>query len=257
MINKKILRSLSNETNYPDFCLKATLNTKLFSSFRKNEIYCQILEHVTRQQGQEYINEIILNSPDLFESIELFKKNDIIGDPKLYEYPEIGYMSPTTLRYVKVLSDLIKIFANLDKKSICEIGVGYGGQCRIIDSYCDISDYTLVDLKPVLMLSEKYLDNYIIRSSLNYKTMNELKISSYDLIISNYAFTELSREIQDVYLKKIILNSKGGYIAYNDINPFDYRSYKKEELLSVIPNSRIIPEKPLTHPNNCIIIWNN
>ena len=85
--------------------------------------------------------------------------------------------------------------------------------------------------------------------------MNELEVKQYDLVISNYAFTELTREIQDVYLKKIILNSKKGYITYNDISPESFKSYKKEELLKIIPNSRIIDEKPLTHERNCIIIW--
>ena len=85
--------------------------------------------------------------------------------------------------------------------------------------------------------------------------MNELEIQNYDLLISNYAFSELPRSIQDVYLKKIILNSKRGYITYNEIVPESFNSYKKEELLNVIPNSFIIEERPITHENNCIIIW--
>jgi hypothetical protein len=101
------------------------------------------------------------------------------------------------------------------------------------------------------------LDNYALKSQLSYKTMNELAIDSYDLVISNYAFTELTREIQDVYLKKVILNSKRGYITYNEISPDSFRSYKRDELLKIIPNSRIIEEVPLTHPKNCIIIWGN
>jgi N-acetyl-gamma-glutamylphosphate reductase len=75
------------------------------------------------------------------------------------------------------------------------------------------------------------------------------------LVISNYAFSELPRSIQDVYLKKIILNSKSGYITYNEISPSYFKSYKSEELVKIIPNARIIDEKPLTNKNNCIIIW--
>ena len=86
-------------------------------------------------------------------------------------------------------------------------------------------------------------------------TMNELEKNNYDLVISNYAFTELPRHIQEIYLEKVILNSRRGYIIYNDINPAEFKSYKKEELLKVIPGSRIIDEVPLTHPNNCVIVW--
>jgi hypothetical protein len=105
------------------------------------------------------------------------------------------------------------------------------------------------------MLTQCYLDNYILNSVVKYKTMNELESQKYDLVISNYAFTELPRSIQDVYLNKIILNSKSGYITYNEISPEYFNSYKSDELVKIIPNSHIIEEKPLTHKNNCIIIW--
>ena len=190
-------------------------------------------------------------------SIHDFKQNDEWGNPKLCEYSKIGKISPTTLRYIKVLSDLISFFGQLDDINICEIGVGYGGQCRIINSITSPSNYILVDIKPALMLTQKYLDKYVLNSVIKYITMDELGDECYDLVISNYAFSELERSIQDVYLQKIILNSKKGYITYNEITPEKYKSYKREQLLSIIPNSHIIDEKPLTAKKNCIIIWGN
>ena len=56
-------------------------------------------------------------------------------------------------------------------------------------------------------------------ATLQYKTMNEISPNQYDLVISNYAFTELPREIQTVYYEKIISKSAKGYITYNDITP--------------------------------------
>jgi hypothetical protein len=110
-------------------------------------------------------------------------------------------------------------------------------------------------VKPALMLAQSYLDGYILHSVMQYRTMNELSAQPYDLVISNYAFTELRREIQEVYLNKIILSSAAGYITYNDINPTDFRSFSRDELLIKIPGSRVIEELPLTHPKNCIIVW--
>lgn len=251
----RLSTSISDNETYPDFCAKASIDANLFSNFRRNKYYGKILEHISRELGQCYIDEIIKLDNDFLEKIELYKLNDKCGNPVLFEYPNIGAISSTTLRYIKVLGDLKLHFKGLDHLKICEIGVGYGGQCRIINSIFSPTEYLLVDIKPALMLCQRYLDNYIINSVLKFITMNELKISEYDLVISNYAFTELTREIQDVYLKKIILNSKKGYITYNDISPANYRSYKKEELLKIIPNSRIIEEIPLTHERNCIIIW--
>lgn len=254
-ISYKLSTSLSDNMVYPDFCAKASIDSILFANFRKNSVYQQILEHVSQQQGQLYLDEIKKHHADLLNKLSTFKLNDEWGNPDVYDYPEIGIISPTTLRYIKVLGDLKKAFHQLDNLHICEIGVGYGGQCRIINSIFKPSQYTLVDIKPALMLAQRYLDNYVLHSEMSYKTMNELSPKKYDLVISNYAFTELHRSIQDAYLHKIILNSERGYITYNDINPASFQSYKKEELLKIIPKSRILDEIPLTHPNNCILIW--
>ena len=83
----------------------------------------------------------------------------------------------------------------------------------------------------------------------------QLAAADYGLVISNYAFTELTREIQDEYLSKVILRAQRGYITYNEITPPSYRSYRAEELLAMIPGARRLPEAPLTHPANCIIQW--
>jgi len=248
-------RSLSNNYYYPNFCLKASNDLKIFKNFRRNYDYQLILEHLSYNDGEKYLEEIRNNYQFLFHHFDIFRLNDNVGNPKTYEYNSIGKFSPTTLRYIKVLGDLIKHFNNLNNIKICEIGVGYGGQCRIINSYFKPSKYTLVDIKPALMLAQTYLDNFVIQSSLEYKTMNELEYANYDLLISNYAFTELARDVQEIYLNKVILNSKMGYITYNDINPDYYRSFKKDELLNLIPNSILLEEKPLTHKNNCIILW--
>ena len=85
--------------------------------------------------------------------------------------------------------------------------------------------------------------------------MNELDKSNYDFVMSNYAFTELPRTVQDIYLNKIILNSKRGYITYNEVTPTEFGSYKSDELVEMIPGSKILQEEPLTHPKNCIIMW--
>lgn len=251
---KKISTSLSDDQVYPQICIKASSDYSLFNNFRRNPIYNKILEHTSEKQGEEYL-QLISNDPDIVGALNNFKPNDDYGNPKLYEYSGIGTISPTTLRYIKVLSDLKKHFQTLDNLSICEIGVGYGGQCRVINAYYRPATYCLVDIQPALALTQRFLDNYPLHSVLTYKTMNELSPRDYDLVLSNYAFTELPRAIQDVYLNKVIFKSKRGYITYNDITPIHFHSYKFGELIEMIPTSRRLKEEPLTHPHNCIIVW--
>jgi hypothetical protein len=254
-VSIKLKTSMSDNEKYPNFCLKAANDLLVFSNFRQNEIYRQILEHVDAILGGEYLEEIVKTRPDLINEMEKIKANDLYGNPRLYNYKSVGGICPSTLRYAKVLADLLNYFGSLDELKIAEIGVGYGGQCRVINAIARPSEYTLVDLKPALLLAKTYLDNYILSSVMKYTTMDELKNETYDLVISNYAFTELRQEIQDVYLKKIILNSKHGYITYNDVTPEWFRSYKKEDLVRIIPSAKVIDEIPRTHKRNCIIIW--
>ena len=246
--------SLSDNQAYPQVCIDASSDYKLFNNFRRNPIYSKILEHVSEEQGKKYL-QLISNDSDILGAINNFKPNDDYGNPRMWKYPGIGMISPTTLRYIKILADLKKHFRTLNNLNICEIGVGYGGQCRVINSYFKPSTFCLVDIEPALLLAQKYLNNYILDSALTYKTMNELSDRDYDLVISNYAFTELRRPIQDVYLHKVLLNSKRGYITYNEITPAEFNSYKSDELVKMIPGSRILKEEPQTHSKNCVIVW--
>lgn len=254
ILPKRILTSLSDNKAYPNVCLQASNDSRYFKNFRRNQTYNEILEHTSEQEGKEYL-DIIKKDADIFSKMDTFKENDKYGNPRIFHYPSVGKISPTTLRYIKVLADLKALFGTMDNLNICEIGAGYGGQCRIINSYFKPNSYCLIDIKPALMLAKRFLGHYIIHFRLIYKTMDELQENEYDLLISNYAFTELPRPIQDIYLKKCILCSRKGYITYNEIAPPEFKSYKKEELTNIIPNSKIMKEVPLTHPNNCIIVW--
>lgn len=251
---KRLSTSITDNQAYPQVCIDAYNDYRLFNIFRRNPTYIETLEHVSQPLGKKYL-DIISQDEDIFGMIKDFKQNDNYGSPIMHEYPDIGETAPTTLRYIKVLTDLKKHFQSLDNLNICEIGVGYGGQCRIINAYYKPATYRLVDLQPALNLCQRFLDNFITPSVLSYKTMNAIGKNTYDLVISNYAFTELTRAVQDEYLNKIILSSKRGYITYNETNPEEFNSYKSDELIGLIPGSRIMKEEPLTHPKNCIIVW--
>ena len=253
-VSESLSTSLSDRASYHQVCIQASTDDEFFSSFRRNPIYNEILEHVSEEQGSEYL-QVISNDADILASIGTFKTNDNYGSPIMYEYPKIGMLSPTTLRYIKVLADIKKHFRTADNLDICEIGVGYGGQCRVINAYHKPAEYCLVDIPPALALAKRFLDDYSLPSRVTYKTMEKVRKRGYDLVISNYAFTELRRTIQDIYLNKVIWKSKRGYITYNEITQEEFNSYTSHELVAMIPGSKILEEEPLTYPGNCIIVW--
>lgn len=246
--------SISDNQDYPQVCLQASRDERAFAEFRRNPVYNQILEHVPEEQGRAYL-QLIARDMALNGALARFRKNDLYGNPRTFEYPGAGRFSPTTLRYVKVLADLKALFGSLDGAEICEIGVGYGGQCRVICEWFKPGGYTLVDIAPALALAQRYLGNYGLATPLRFETMDQLAPRDYGLAISNYAFTELRRPLQEAYLEKVLLHAKRGYITYNEVTPPEFKSYKVGELLERIAGARRIEEQPLTYPGNCIIAW--
>jgi putative sugar O-methyltransferase len=242
---------------YLEVCRNATDDDELFKGFKSNPNYTWVLEHVNYQHGLEYLEVIKSEFPNFRDYIEKFATNDDIGNPMRFWFKELGLnLSPTTLRYIKVLNDLRVIFNNLDDLNIVEIGGGYGGQCKIINDFYEPKSYTLVDLPSVLSLSKKYLQRHGIENIVLRGVTEESDIR-YDLCISNYAFTELDRKFQEFYRENIIKKSDRGYITCNFVTEscLDGR-FSKEEILSLRDNYKTFEERPLTAPNNFIYTWN-
>lgn len=263
MVSKGRKTSMSDDNAYPALCHAASEDEKFFRDFRRNFIYNRVLEHVPQYQGQEYLDVIKRNDKLKFTDADWdnFRKNDLYGNPRVYSY-EINNrtmaLSPTTLRYAKVLQDIVTLFDTDKLKKIAEIGIGYAGQCRVLTSYFTVDSYTLFDLPEVLGLAKKYLGKFGSTDKIRFVDGTNIDVDDeYDFVISNYAFSELIRDVQDIYLEKVILKSKAGYMTWNSLSCDVLDGYTLDELLKKIPGSSVIKEEPLTATNNCIIIWGN
>jgi putative sugar O-methyltransferase len=253
-------RSASDAGPYITSVKKALNSYKAFTRFKRDPRYRAVLEHVSKNHGEEYLEIIKSESPDLLDKFEKFKENDLIGGASVYKYETVGKISPSTLRYIKVASDLRNLFGEDIGDSVSEIGVGYGGQLLIADKVLKFKQYDLFDLQPVLNLASQYIESHLINSSYRIQTINQHRGDvNYDLVISNYAFSELPSKLQRIYIKKIISKSKRGYLTMNSgMNESAYQHDKLTltELKSLLPNFEIYQEKPLTHLGNYIIVWN-
>lgn len=116
-----IRTSISDNMRYPMFCYRASKEDAEFKNFKRNPIYNSILEHVSPQQGNAYL-DIALKNSELHLSAQDWKyilQNDSIGNPRTAQYTvgnEQITCSPTTLRYIKVLSDISKLFPDSIKR---------------------------------------------------------------------------------------------------------------------------------------------
>ena len=86
---------------------------------------------------------------------------------------------------------------------IVEIGGGYGGLCKTISCLCDFEEYHIYDIEPAAKLQEKYLSKFDITGKIiNHSTIE--KLEDIDLVVSNYAYSELNEELQSSYYENII-----------------------------------------------------
>ena len=217
-----------------------------------------VLEHVTAEQGAAYLDIIKSDSPFLVSRINEFKENDIEGGPIMSTYDDIGEISPSTLRYLKVASDLYNLFGVDIGSNIAEIGGGYGGQLLINDKIFQFKEYHLFDLPPVLELASKYLESHFLNNSYRTCTMNQCSGSiSYDLVISNYAFSELPKRLQKKYAEKVLSKARRGYLTMNSGLPnstFQNDKLTIFELEEILPRFDVIEETP-SCPGNYIVVW--
>jgi putative sugar O-methyltransferase len=212
--------SSSDNGLYPNFCESASREDKVFKSFRSNTIYKSVVETVSEDDGKDYLTKALSKTPSLKKNLNKFVTSEKVGSPNTFGHKNTWFsrshqIAPTTARYIKNLSDLYNLFGSLDGMRIAEIGGGYGGLCKIISDQFNFDSYTLYDLPPCLKLSKKFLDTFGI-DNVYYETESSIPSNlEFDLVISNYAFSELNSNLQDIYYKKVLETSLRGYLTCN------------------------------------------
>jgi len=247
-------------SEYAMICRLAAEYDDVFKVFKRSRGYARVLEHVTKEQGLDYLELIKSGGSDLLNFLSRFRENDRFGSPRTYRY-DIGRFSPTTLRYMKVLMDLKNYFGDLNGLDIIEIGVGYGGQCKVISDVFKTKSYTLVDLDAVMPLVRKYLTRLNVENVAFLRSCELSGDKEYDLVISNYAFSECVKGVQDHYITRVLYRSRRGYLTCNYDNPSSPKTpYNKEELYQILSrkhNVDVLDEKPKTAKSNFIIRWDD
>lgn len=208
--------------NYLQACKDAAAN---ITTFKKDERLHAIFEHCPKIIADEYYKII----PEWLLAKGF--TNDFYGSPKLHSYGQKKF-STSTLQYIGVLSNLIRKYGSLDGWRICEIGGGYGGQCRTIHDVYKPECYHIIDLPEVCELQRRYCQA---------QSFTEPTGQEYDLVISNYALSEIQNNKS--YIDNILRKSTHGYITCNtDMVAIDW----PHEKFSDIAQER---------ESNYILIW--
>ena len=259
--NNLSFKSASEYSKYPEFALKAAFDFKTYKIFRRHPTYTYVLEHVSKDAGEKYLN-LILNKYCLTEKeiIEIISPLQNIGCPKKFKLKDLPFkVSTTAIRYLKVALEIQEGLIKKEPLDIVEIGCGYGGQACILNQILEIKSYTFIDLWQVNMLIKRFIHDAFFDKPYQLCTLNDLllKDKSWDLLISNYAFSELPLILQEMYFERVISKSNEGYMTMNkgQVKFGKVLNMSKEKLLNKIPSSYIKEEIPLTAKDNYVIRW--
>ncbi len=252
---------------YVKYVSRLARDSPEFSVFRREPDYTCIVENVTPEDGEflfdaldnEYVRQIILDSEPADEIGSA--STILIQDRKI---------SPTTIRYGYHISKIIAQFPKFLKvQSICEIGVGYGGMARIICEYhkrCggSLKSYRMFDLPDVLKLAQRYMSHFELPTHFEYMTLSDVqKINNdtYDFVLSNWAFSELNRNVQMDYILKVVSKARADQMIMNTGLNGSQKAFGKNnkclsdaEILRMLPNAQISDDPS---PKGYVLVFGN
>ena len=80
----------------------------------------------------------------------------------------------------------------------------------------------------------------------------------YDFVMSNYAFSEMPKKLQNQFFNKIISKSKNGFMLMNSGIEGEFcgiDNFSQKDLLGLIKDLKIEEENPLTYEKNYLLKW--
>jgi hypothetical protein len=204
--------------------------------FKSNPTYNSILEHVSNQQGRQYLALITEEFPEIESgSVKQYAElNDKYGVPSKHPFRSrdgtLIYCSPTSLRYVYHALVILRHFKLTGCKSFVEVGCGYGGLFLAICFFSqivgvEVENYHLVDFPEVGNLIQHYIQvnssNFKVKPAWFLHDCHKYgeTVPSEDglFFISNYCFTEIDHALREKYIQTLLGKVSNGFIVWQTV----------------------------------------
>lgn len=246
--------SISDNGLFPAFCSYAAGSTRVLRRFRRSPIFEAILEHTSVDQGDEYW-QIARRDSFIAAHAKSLAMGDTCGGPRVHPFGHDVVASPSLMRYLKVAADLHRLFGDLSGMRIVELGGGYGGQARVLTSLFSPERYTIIDLPEVALLQRRYLaESSVDLTRISFVDGRKPVEIRGDLLISNYAVSELARTLQEHYSARLA-HFPMGYVTFNHMTTPGSAGLTAVEFTEPLEGASIEPETPLTGEGNVLITW--
>ncbi len=252
---------------YRDFCAGAARTDAGFERFRSNPKYRLFVESNNADEGRYYLQSLLAATPHYAQFFDRFRTNDKRGGPRTFPYGKNGRFAPTTLRYMKYLSDCERRFGSFDSKVVAEIGGGYGGLAKLFFDRFDLERYVLIDLPDALDLSRRFLTACLGEETVSKKILfvdgknpielkNTMKDVFIDLAVSTMAFSTFTCAVQKNYLNLVLNRSNCGYLVMNDwSSAFGVESYRDAELAIILYKDITLEDDPAWWWDDRVRLW--
>lgn len=190
-----------------------------YENFRTIESLCRNVSGVNVQRAQKEFDYICKQNRSIItKNIAELLSCDLFGNPHTYNFSNRKLSidcSDSVITPVYTIVKLEETFDSLDPNmDVVEIGCGFGIETKVYHDLVGYNTYTHVDIPDMLKLQSAYLSYFGINNIdyINpYEDMDKVK-DSYDLFISNFAYTEISYEVQKLYFNDIISKCRRGII---------------------------------------------
>jgi hypothetical protein len=228
-------------------------------TFKSNSAYRQILEHVTPEQGEQYIAVMQRDFPVLWRQLKrtflnTAIANDSIGKPVRARFDSLGIeCSPTNFRYMWQALAIVDHIRSLylPPVTLIEIGGGYGGLALYLQwAFPDVVlSHVIIDLPEATDIQVAYACEFGLPTlSVESAQFHDWSIWSMDgsqFLVSAYGFSELDAETRAFYERTLIPECPHGFMVWNMIPVYTFTDAPLT----------VVDEDPLTGPGNKVVTW--
>lgn len=206
--------SISGTMDWPRACAALASGAWTSKNFRRIHAVRQVVETLGPADGRHF-GRWIRNNTQGYLTDKRVAAIDAWGDPICWPAACLGSpraFSPTTLRFLAHALWLKKEGFVKEGGTVIEIGVGFGGLAAM-NAIVSNATTIMIDLPPVAQAAMLQLNELGLGK---FASIDHAKAAAGDVcFISNYAFTELSRDMQDTYADKFIRHADRGVILSN------------------------------------------
>jgi predicted O-methyltransferase YrrM len=205
--------SVSGTMSWPGAC-RALAIDKTWSSrgFRRRRAVREVVETLAPVDGRFFATWLKTHGPHWLDDPRVRAAAEW-GDPMKAPAILLGTShpwSPSSLRYLAHAVWLMKEGYVQRGGRVIEIGVGFGGLAAMLALVAD-ARVTLIDLPEVVAAAQSCMKDL----GLDHHLLEARTAGREDLVVSNYAFTELSVALQDSYIEEVLRFSGRGVILSN------------------------------------------